>query len=146
MKKIVVASQNPVKINTTLSGFVNMFPAEKFEAKPAAVESGMSRQPLSDHETYLGAFNRAQNARSKVPNGDYWVGIEGGIEELDHELTAFAWVVITDNSRIGKGRTAVFVLPKAIENLIQQGMELGEADDFFSTDQIPNRKMALLVC
>ncbi len=129
MKKIVIASQNPVKINTTLSGFKKMLPAEIFEAIPVAAESGVSRQPFSNHETFLGAFNRTRNALSKVPDGDYWVGIEGGVEKLGAEIAAFAWVVITDSIRTGRGKTGAFILPRSIADLIQQGMELGEADD-----------------
>ncbi|NPV77096.1 MAG: inosine/xanthosine triphosphatase [Anaerolineae bacterium] len=131
MKKIVIASQNPVKINTTLSGFKQMFPSESFEARPIAAESGVSEQPFSDHETFLGAFNRARNALYIVPDGDYWVGIEGGVEKLGAEIAAFAWIVITDGLRIGRGKTGAFMLPRAIAELIQQGMELGKADDIF---------------
>ncbi|MCC6148183.1 MAG: inosine/xanthosine triphosphatase [Anaerolineaceae bacterium] len=131
MKKIVIASQNPVKIRAALNGFQQMFPHEIFQTISIAVESGVGVQPTTDQETFQGAINRVQNARLAVPEGDYWVGIEGGIQPLDDEITAFAWIVITDGVKSGKGRTGAFVLPKTVAHLIGQGMELGEADDFF---------------
>ena len=60
----------------------------------------------------------------------YWVGIEGGVEEtVDGEMIAFAWVVVRDHQRVGRGRTGTFYLPPAVTDLIRQGKELGEADD-----------------
>ena len=44
-------------------------------------------------------------------------------------MTAFAWVYILDKQFHGKSRTATFQLPKAVCDLINQGVELGKADD-----------------
>jgi non-canonical (house-cleaning) NTP pyrophosphatase len=44
-------------------------------------------------------------------------------------MEAFAWVVILSNNKTGKARTASFQLPPAVVKLIDQGMELGHADD-----------------
>ena len=60
---------------------------------------------------------------------DYYVSIEGGIDLLDNNYEAFAWVVISDNNKISKAKTATFPLPLKISDLIKQGYELGEADD-----------------
>jgi non-canonical (house-cleaning) NTP pyrophosphatase len=92
-----------------------------------------------------------------LPEADFWVGIEGGVQECAFpdcadEMMAFAWVVIlkddaakeqrggkmktpstaqqsAQGAMIGKGRTGTFFLPKAVVRLVRQGMELGEADD-----------------
>jgi inosine/xanthosine triphosphatase len=76
-----------------------------------------------------GAFNRAQAVAQQALDANYWVGVEGGIEERDGEMAAFAWVVVVADKRIGKARTATFFLPPPVVNLIRQGIELGEADD-----------------
>ena len=94
MKKIVIASKNPVKINATLSGFQKMFPNEQFEIEGVSVPSSVSDQPKSDLETFSGAWHRANNAYKERPGADFCVGIEGGIEEKDSDMEAFAWVVI----------------------------------------------------
>lgn len=85
---------------------------------------------MSEKETLLGAKNRALNARQAKPEADFWVGIEGGLEEVNGELEAFAWIVVVSREgKIGKGRTGSFFLPHKVAELIRQGKELGEADD-----------------
>lgn len=129
MPRIVIASHNPVKIQAALQGFQRMFPDMEFSIDPLTVPSGVSAQPANDDETLQGATNRALQARLSQPQADYWVGIEGGIDQHLDGLTAFAWVVIFDQERVGKARTVTFFLPEAVSRLVKQGMELGEADD-----------------
>ena len=127
--KIVIASKNPVKINATLAGFQKMFPEETFEIESISVLSGVNDQPRSDTETFQGAWNRAENASQKSAGADFWVGIEGGIEEKDSDMEVFAWVIIKyKGGKFGKGKTGTFFLPPKIAELIQQGKELSEAD------------------
>lgn len=128
-KKIVIASHNPVKINATLNGFRRMFPDTNFEALPVSVESGVSEQPSTENETILGAQNRVKNAMAVLPETDFWVGIEGGVEATEAGLTAFAWVIIQSAKIVGKARTGTFLLPPKVSELITAGKELGEADD-----------------
>jgi len=130
MKKIIIASKNPVKINATLNAFQKMFPGETFEIEGASVPSGVGDQPTSNAETFHGAWNRAENAAKSASKADFWVGIEGGIEAKEKDMEAFAWVVVKSNSgKFGKGRTGIFFLPFKVAELIKQGKELGEADD-----------------
>ena len=130
MQKVIVASTNPVKIETVKIGFSKMFPKEKFVFSGVTVPSGVSDQPQSEEETLKGATIRAKNAMKKVPEADYWVGVEGGLKRENGEAQAFAWiVVIHKGGKIGKGKTASFFLPKRIIDLLDQGKELGEADD-----------------
>ncbi|AGA77509.1 inosine/xanthosine triphosphatase [Echinicola vietnamensis] len=127
---VVVGSKNPVKVQCTENGFQRAFSAHHFIVEGLNINSEVSDQPFGDAETSLGAFNRAKNAKNTFPEADYWVGIEGGVEDLDDEMTAFAWVTIMDrNGVVGKSKTATFILPEAIGKLIRGGMELGEADD-----------------
>lgn len=130
MKKIIIASKNPVKINATLDGFQKMFPSEQFEIESISVPSRVSDQPRNDSEAFQGAWNRANNTYKNNPNADFFVGIEGGIEEKNSEMEAFAWVVVkTKENGFGKGRTGTFFLPQRVAELIKQGKELGDADD-----------------
>ena len=129
MKKIIVASQNPVKIKAVRNGFNRMFPGLVFSITPVDVPSGVLDQPFTNEETLRGALNRSTNARKAVPKADYWVGIEGGVEQVDGGMSAFAWVVVRSPTVISKGRTGTFFLPPAVVELIKSGKELGEADD-----------------
>jgi inosine/xanthosine triphosphatase len=128
-KTIVVASHNPVKAQATLRGFQRVFPHERFRLERVEVASGVSRQPRSDRATLQGARNRADGAVVYQPEADFWVGIEGGIEEREEGMTAFAWVVVMSRQRVGQGRTGTFFLPEKVARLVRQGLELGEADD-----------------
>jgi inosine/xanthosine triphosphatase len=130
LKTVVVASQNPVKIQAVLRGFQRMFTGQEFAVQSISVPSGVSRQPLTNAETLQGAVNRAGGAQSQLPQADFWAGVEGGVEETgDGEMLAFAWVAVRDTRHMGCGRTGAFGLPPRIAALIRQGKELGEADD-----------------
>src|SRR5690554_1184628 len=110
MKTVIVASKNPVKIQAAQEGFARMFPGEEFAFGAVSTPSGVSDQPLSSTETLQGAFNRALSARLLMPQADYWVGIEGGVEEQpgsalpeglrEASLAAFAWVVVLDRQQV----------------------------------------------
>lgn len=127
--KIIVSSKNPVKVNATLEGFQKVFQKQTFEVEGVSVQSDVSDQPMSEEETFNGALNRAENACKDFPDADFWVGIEGGIEKKGSEMMTFAWVYIKSKELVGKGRSASFFLPPKIVSLINEGKELGDADD-----------------
>lgn len=130
MKKVIVASTNPVKIESAQMGFAKMFPEESFEVQGVSAPSEVSDQPMSSDETLIGATNRVRNVSKLIPDADYWIGVEGGIEDTNEELEVFAWVVVkAKDGKIGKGKTGSFFLPQKIVELVRQGVELGEADD-----------------
>lgn len=129
MTMLIVASTNPVKIDAAAQGFRQMFPQQTFTVEGLSVPSGVSVQPMTNAETYEGAYNRAVGVRAARPEADYWIGIEGGAEETAHGLEAFAWVVILSTQRAGTSRTATFILPNEVAAWVRAGMELGEADD-----------------
>ncbi len=129
MQTIVVASTNPVKVQAALNGFQTMFAQHEFCAEGISAPSGVSAQPMTSHETLEGATNRATNVRQQRPDADYWVGIEGGVEEIEGQMEVFAWVVVLSTTRSGMSRTGTFHLPDEVIALVRQGIELGEADD-----------------
>ena len=129
MITLVVASHNPVKVQAVFNGFRRMFPRETINVNMVTVPSGVRPQPLSDDEALRGALNRAQNAAARIPDADYWIGIEAGVQNVDSEMMSFSWVVIRSKQMMGKGRTGSFFLPRMVADLVRQGKELGEADD-----------------
>ena len=128
-RRIVVASENPVKRRAVEQAFAALFPEARSDVVSVSVDSGVADQPVGDAETRRGAENRARNARRQLPEAEYWFGIEGGVADRPSGLTAFAWVVALGADATGRGRTAEFVLPERIATLVRGGMELGEADD-----------------
>jgi inosine/xanthosine triphosphatase len=126
---VVVSSKNPVKINAVSAGLKRMFPKSDFNLVSVDVPSGVADQPMSDEETLQGAKNRVANATKLVGDADLYIGIEGGVCNLQNEMAAFAWIVICSKDLMGKARSGTFFLPKAVSELVQQGVELGVADD-----------------
>ena len=134
MIKIAVASRNPVKLDAVKKG-LSVFLNDELEMLGVSVESGVPDQPMSDAETLKGAINRVENARQLFPGHDFYVGVEGGVEDSVSGLMAFAWVVISNGKKTGKARTAGFFLPPRVAELVHQGMELGDADDIVFAKQ-----------
>lgn len=132
--RVVVASRNPVKIAATQAAFSRVYSPRPVECLAVEVPSGVAHQPMTDAETRRGARQRVAAAEQALPTGDFWVGLEGGVETLEGsagepELWAFAWVAVRWPGGAGEARSATFRLPPAVAHLVWSGVELGEADD-----------------
>lgn len=140
MKIIYLASSNPVKIAAVEEAFRRVFSGQEFAVRTVNTTLSLPAQPGTDEETLACAERRANNARELAPDGDYWVGIEGGINERRGQMGTFAWVVVLDPVRSGKGRSGEFFLPKMVADLVRQGLELGDADDRVFAQQNSKQK------
>ncbi len=129
MKKVVIASKNPVKIDSVKSGFTKCFPEVEYDYMGASSPSGVPDQPIGDEQTFTGAMNRVEHIKLEFPDHDYFVGIEGGLTKVGDVYEVFAWVIVSSSSNFGKAKTSTFYLPQAISKLVDEGKELGEADD-----------------
>ncbi|OQX96006.1 inosine/xanthosine triphosphatase [candidate division KSB1 bacterium 4572_119] len=130
MKKIVVASKNPVKVRAVKTGFNKMLPDVEIKIITASVPSGVKDQPTTSKETLQGALNRVRNLKQSHRDADFWVGIEGGVEDIEDEMAAFAWIIIEDkNGLVGKSQSGTFFLPKKVAEMIRQGTEMGLVND-----------------
>ena len=128
--QVIVASWNPVKVGAAREAFESLFPESEIEVMSVDADSGVSDQPESDAETRQGARNRAMRASDAAPEADFWVGLEGGVEVFDDQLLAFAWMVVKGrDGNISEARSATLPLPPAVREFMDQGMELGEAND-----------------
>ena len=129
MKKVVVCSKNPVKLTAVKKAFLRMFSKEEFSFKTHDANSNVPKQPVGDDETYRGALNRINHSKESYLDFDFYVAIEGGIDDNGKEMSAYAWIVILSENKMGKAKTATYYLPYKIAELIRQGHELGKADD-----------------
>ncbi|EEQ2540217.1 inosine/xanthosine triphosphatase [Escherichia coli] len=98
MHQVVCATTNPAKIQAILQAFHEIFGEGSCHIASVAVESGVPEQPFGSEETRAGARNRVANARRLLPEADFWVAIEAGI---DGDST-FSWVVIENTSQRGE--------------------------------------------
>lgn len=129
MKKVLIASKNPAKINAVQIGFTKAFPDAEFEFIGHNAKSEVSDQPVTDSETKTGAINRVKNLKKEYPNADFWVGLEGGILEDELGMHTFGYVYIESESQRGISRAGSFLLPPEISEIIHMGKELGDAID-----------------
>jgi inosine/xanthosine triphosphatase len=130
MKTVVIGSKNPVKIESVKEAFALVWPEEEFEYISCEAQSGVPDQPFGSAQTKQGACNRALDSINHSGDGDYFVGLEGGLEEVDGEFWAMAWMCVSDKEgRCGFGKTSAFLLPPAVSVQIREGKELGVATD-----------------
>ncbi len=140
MKTVIIASLNPAKINAVKSAFEAAFPQQEFDFKGVSVASGVADQPMSNEETYQGAVNRVCNATRAIPEGDFYVGLEAGIEGN----VTFAWMVIESNGQRGESRSASLMLPPQVIEKLAHANELGDVmDEVFGTDNIKQKGGAI---
>ncbi len=134
MKKVVIASENPVKVNVAKRAFAVMYPGEEMTFVAVKSDSGVSDQPIGD-ETEQGALNRLAFIRGNYKDADFWISQEGGLFRDGERLYNRAWMVVCDSDGyVSKSSTALFYLPTEVAKYIREGMELGLANDkFFST-------------
>lgn len=129
--KVVVASENPIKLASTKKAFLHYFMNEDIEFLSQASDSGVSDQPLTIAEAIQGAFNRAKNVCET--DTDFTVGIEGGLSF--HEVSGkecaieLSWVCVYDckNDKYELASAPGFpVFPKIIDH-IKAGNNLSQA-------------------
>lgn len=131
IKTVIVASQNPVKIEVARQAFEQVFPEEKFEFIGYRAASGVSDQPKSDAETLRGAYNRVADCKVKYSTADFWVAQESGvIDDIEHMFETSYIVIESQSGVVGLAKAASFEIPTPIANDIRHnGMELGPAAD-----------------
>jgi len=140
MKKVIIASLNPAKISAVQSAFEAVFPSQIFDYQGVSVPSEVADQPMSNEETKAGALNRVKNAKQEIKNGDFYVGLEAGIEDS----VTFAWMIIESQTHRGESRSASLMLPPEVLTKLQTANELGDVmDDVFGTDNIKQKGGAI---
>jgi inosine/xanthosine triphosphatase len=134
IKKVIVASENPVKINVAKRAFSSLYPGEEFEFVAVKSQSGVPEQPMNT-ETETGAHNRLAFIQDVYPEADFWISQEGGLYEDVNRLYNQAWIAIADKEGyVAKTATAQFHLPNKLAEVVRSGLELGHASDaFFNT-------------
>ncbi len=139
--KILVGSKNPVKINGAAIAFSRFFENIKVEGIDAP--SRVSSEPIGK-ELWDGAKNRAEYLYN-TREGDYFVGIEGGLYEFPYgwfELGVTC--IITKDKKISFGGSPFFPLPQHITQRLLSGEELSIVlDRLLSTKDIGKKEGAI---
>lgn len=122
--KVIISTENNAKVSAVKEVFLRVWPEIEFIAEK--FPSNISDQPMSEGEGVEGALNRAKNSVSKYVDADYYVGMEGYVDENIYGLfLAGAVAIIDKQGNVGIGFSAKMQIPKTIENRIKAGEELG---------------------
>ncbi len=126
--RVVVGSKNPVKVAAVQAAFGRVW--EGVEVFGRSVPTGVSTMPMSDRECIDGARNRAIAVLADVPDAQFGVGLEGGVNPESVGLMLLGWVVIRHrDGREGIACSAKIPLPSHIAQRIFAGEELGPVMD-----------------
>lgn len=143
---VIVGSNNPIKINAVHNALSTIFPDIEFQCSGTDAPSGVADQPMTAHETLLGAQNRVSYIQQHH-QADWYVAIEGGVDNFDYGAATFAYIVIAHQDKSSIGRSANLPLPNVVYQALCDGEELGHVmDRFFDTENIKQKggAMALL--
>ncbi len=126
--KIIVGSQNPVKIAAAKAVLRRIYDGE-VQVRALAVESGVSPQPWGDAETRRGAINRARTVLKRT-DAAWGIGFEGGLLEVDGDIYTSAWCAVAgEDGMLGVAGGENLLLPPRIVAELRAGKELGVAVD-----------------
>ena len=144
----IVGSRNPVKLNAARTALSMSLSMPALEAIGVNVPSGVPEQPMTSAETREGAINRVKacvaNADEQSRQQDWFVAIEGGVDEFEDGPATFAYVVIYHRDKWSVGRSANLPLPPSIYAALKAGEELGPVmDRTFDTDNIKQKGGAI---
>jgi inosine/xanthosine triphosphatase len=125
--EIVVGSQNLPKKLAVESAFRKMYPGDFLEISVVAAESGVSDHPTSAKESLAGAKQRAKHARELKPDADFYVGIEGGLLEVDGTAWELGWIAVENSQgEVSTGVSAGLEVRGKILQAIRSGRELND--------------------
>ena len=133
--KIVVASENPIKIAAVTQAAKQVFSDYTLEITGYPVASKVRSTPLSDTETKQGALNRIEGLKLIMPNADLWVAIEAGcMEDMNAfnqpQMICASWVLVQDkNKNWGESRSVSIQIPDVVADLVRQGIGLNTANN-----------------
>lgn len=117
---VVVGSLNKIKLEAVKMAFNEL----GLNPSIRGISVNSIKQPLTLEDTVNGAIYRAKEAIKSGVN--YGVGIEAGlIKVYEYHLNIHVAALISDRMVLGFG--PAFQLPKSIEALVLQGMEVDEA-------------------
>lgn len=127
-----VGTTNRAKVECVITVVNKCFPNDVHEVRAVSVKSGVTDQPMSAEETQRGAVNRARAALDAVPEAQFGIGLEGGLEHIADRWFECGWMSVVERStgRCGIGSSARFEMSETLMGpILNDGKELAEVMD-----------------
>ncbi|NLI73310.1 MAG: inosine/xanthosine triphosphatase [Euryarchaeota archaeon] len=137
--RVMVGSDNPVKVNAVLSVMSKIF--SSLEVGCTEVETSISEQPFGER-TRQGAVERAKAALSTA---DFGVGLEAGVFELPDGLYDIQYCAIIDKcGHVTIGHGSGFKYPSEVARRVREGYSVGQAfEDIYGEEDVGRREGAI---
>ena len=140
--RVLVGSENPVKIQSVKEGFLTFF--EQVEVEGVNVDTGVAHQPVNN-EIFEGAKNRAENVKQindqQNLDATFFIGIEGGVLQLQDRWFSVNVVYILDqHNRDSFATTGLYQLPSALSKDLLIEKDLGHAMAELANDNFAARE------
>lgn len=135
MKKIVITSTNPVKLNVVKRVTASLFPSEVFEYIPLALELS-GQEPIGKEMVKRQIQTALDGAVSQVPDAEYYICMEGSMVDDGENMDEVAYVTVRNNKGASvTSNCASSPVPKVIADEVRKGKGFAEAvDEFFKVD------------
>lgn len=127
-----VGTTNRAKVECVTTIVNKCFPNDVHEVRAVSVVSGVADQPMSADETQRGSVNRAKAALSAVPEADFGIGLEGGLEHIAERWFECGWMAVIERKtgKCGIGSSARFEMSETLMRpILSEGKELAEVMD-----------------
>ena len=138
--KIILGSSNTPKKVAVLSAFQQAYLATDILIECVETNSGVSSHPQNASESIKGAINRITDARNQKPGADYYIGIEGGLLQVEGRAWEIGWIAIANSGgKIATGLSAGIEIKGEILKAILGGTELNDVlDNIYGSGKIGN--------
>jgi len=132
VRRWAVGTKNKAKVKCVELCVNKMWPHESHLVGAVEVKSAVSAQPMTAAETMAGAMHRAKAALELIPEAQFGVGLEGGLETIGDATFECGWMCVVERStkRVGWGSSARFQMStKLLTPIVRDGKELAEVID-----------------
>lgn len=129
---IAVGTTNKAKVKCVADTFARCFPQLQTTVLSTEVVSAVAAQPMSADESMQGAQHRANAALAQLPEAQFGIGLEGGVEKIGDRYFECGWMCVVERStgRVGWGSSARFEMSsKIMRKLIDEKKELAQVMD-----------------
>jgi inosine/xanthosine triphosphatase len=132
MKKIVLTSKNPVKLSVVKNIVEQLLPDISFEY--ISLDLDTKKAELFGKEHIVGYMTDIlSKARESVSDAEYYVCMQGGMEDNEGEMHETAYVIVSDSTgRNEVSRCSTFRVPTQVANEVRNGKDFAKSvDEFF---------------
>jgi non-canonical (house-cleaning) NTP pyrophosphatase len=132
MKKIVLTSKNPVKISAVKNIVEQLFLDTYFEYIPLDLDA-KNAELFGKQQILAFMKNSLSSAREAISDAEYYVCMQGGMEDSGDEMHETAYVMVSDSSgRSEVSGCSTFRVPTQVANEVRNGKDFAKSvDEFF---------------